>query len=239
MKTAAMFFLLFCCPPVYSQTAGEQPAQARALFDSFHKSLDEIRDRFVRNTSPSIPKSEMAESIANINDHVNFLESVITPGTPTPKAYLESLALDCELLKRLAKQQVTSETEKSRLSDGLKDVEADLKIKANAKRRCGNCSRDPNGEEMTFAVQVLVHAKKGGQDLGDYEVWYVPKGLAGDRSEFKRFDSLTDPAKPTRMNLAPGRYLVWLKKGEPETRAQLLSIGENGEAQREIDVPVP
>ncbi|HXU09839.1 MAG TPA: hypothetical protein VN743_12660 [Blastocatellia bacterium] len=241
MKTAAMLFLLFCCSPVFSQTAREQPAQARALFDSFHKSLDEIRGRFVKNTAPSIPKSEIAESIANINDYVNSLESAITSRTPSPKAYLESLALDVELLKRLATQQVTSETEKIQLYDGLKDVEADLKIKANAKRRCGNCSRDPNGEEITFAVQVLVHAKKGGQEVGAYLVWYVPIALKSDSTEFKRFDSLTDPDpnRATSMNLAPGCYQVWLTKDEAETKRQVFSIGLNGEAKREIDVPVP
>ena len=231
MKTAIIFFLLFSSiAAVCAQTAHDPPGQERAVFDTFHKALDGLTSRFGSKPAPAGIEGDIAQSLENITDYVKFLESVITSGKHGPREYLESLALDGELLKRLARQQAISELEKNKLYDGLKEVEADLQIKITGKR---------GSSEVARVVEVLVRAKKGEQDVGAYEVWYVPRGWASDSSAFNRFDGLTNPSKPPSMNLAPGRYFVWLSKDKHVTERQPVSIGANGEAKSEIDVPVP
>jgi len=230
MKIGVIFFLLFLSPPlVYSQLPVKN-GQEHAVFNSFHGALGELTSRFGNKTDSGGYQPDIAELLDKITEHVKFLESVITSGKPIPKEYLESVSLDGELLKRLARKESKSEPERKRLYEGLKEVESDLALKITGKR---------GSSEVARVVQLLVHAKRGDQDVGAYEVWYVPRGWASDSSAFKRFDGLTNPSNPPSMNLAPGNYFVWLSKGQPVTERQPVSIGVNGEAKREIDVVVP
>ncbi|HTG16924.1 MAG TPA: hypothetical protein VK747_16875 [Blastocatellia bacterium] len=231
MKTAIIFFLLFSSlAAVYAQTAHDPPGQERAVFDTFHKALNDLTSRFGGKPASAGIEADLAQSLENIADYVKFLESAITPAKPGPKEYLESLALDAELLNRLARQESKSAAEKKKLYDDLKEVESDLEIKLSGARGPSDVAR---------VIQVLVRAKKGEQDVGAYEVWYVPRGRASDPSVFKRFDGLTNPSNPPSVNLAPGRYFVWLSKGKPVTERQPLEIRLDGQSPREIDVVVP
>jgi len=231
MKTAITFSLLFLSVQlVYAQTPPEKQGQEHAAFDSFHSDLDKLKRRFGSKTTSGGVQLSIAQSLDNITEYMKFLESVIRSGEPIPKEYLASVDLDAKLLKRLAGQESGSEPERKRLYEELKELESDLTLKITAERGSSDVAR---------LVQVFVHAKKGDQEVGTYEVWYVPKGWVSDPSVFKRFDRLTDPSNPASMNLAPGNYFIWLRKGPPVTDRQPVSIGAHGEAKREIEVAVP
>jgi len=215
----------------YAQTPPPPQATEHAIFDSYHDSLDALTRRFgITSASPGI-EADIAQSLKSISDNVKFLKSIINSGKPIPKEYLESVALDAELLKKLSGQRSKSKREKSRLYDGLKEVESDLAIKVGHVKK-------GRGDGVKL-VQVFVHAKKGDQDVGAYQVWYVPKGWTNDSTKFNPFDRLTSPSNPTSMNLAPGNYFIWLSKGQPVTSRQPVSIGGDGKAIREIDLVVP
>lgn len=230
MNPAATFLLLFSIfHLVYSQVPDKQ-GEERAVVSSFHSAVDSLTSRFGNNPASTGIQRDIAQSLDNITDQVRFLELVIESGKPIPKEYLESVALDAELLKRLARQESKSEAERKRLYEGLKELESDLTIKLRGER---------SGSDVARLVQVFVHSKKGTKEVGEYEVWYVPKGWGSERSVFKRFDRLTDPWNPPSMNLAPGNYYIWLSKGQPVTDRLPVSIGAYGEAKREIDLAVP
>jgi len=203
------------------------------VFDSARGALRTLTNKLGNKPVHDQMQTDIVQSLANIGENVKFLDVAIRRSrNQVPREYLESLSLDAELLKRLAKRDYNSESERTRLYDGLKEVESDLELKVTGPGRQG-------GAEVVRLVEILVHARKGDQDVGAYEVWYVPKGLLREPSRFKRFDRLTDPSAPTSMKVAPGNYFIWLSKGSSLTDRKPVDIGVQGEARREIDVVVP
>ncbi len=221
-----LFFLLFVYGTSFGQKLPEKQVRT-TVFDSFHSSLNELKQRYIEKSEI---ESNIANSLGSIADNVKFLEAVMSLGKPVPKEYLESLALDAELLKRFARQEAESASELKALYEGLKEVELDLAIKVTGPR---------SGGEVTRVVQVVVQARKDEQYLDAYEVWYVPRGWAKEATRFKPFDRLTNSKNPTSMNLAPGNYFIWLKKGQPIGDRRPVSVGENGENKTELELPVP
>jgi hypothetical protein len=232
MKTAVTFFMLLCSTHLaHAQEPRKQ--QKLAVFDSARSALRELTNKFGNNPVSDQMQTETVQSLANIGESVKFLDGAIRRSRKqVPKEYLESVGLDAKLLKRLAKLDYNSESQRKRVCDELKEVESDLALKVTGPGRRG-------GGEVIRLVEVFVHAKKGGLEMGAYEVWYVPKGWVSEPSVFKRFDRLTDPANPPSMNLAPGNYFIWLSKVQPLTDRQPVSIGAYGEVKRELDVSVP
>ena len=226
--TSALLFLLLVFAFNYGQTP-EPRVRVHALFDSFHISLGDLTRRFGNKSEKGI-NGQIGDLLDNIASNVKFLEAVMSLERPIPQEYLEGVNLDAELLKKLATQKSKTVRELESLYEGLKEVDSDLALKVTGPRSGGDVAR---------VVDVLVHAKKGAQDVGAYQVWYVTKGWANDASHFKPFDRLTDPSNPSSMKLAPGNYFIWLSKGKPVTDRQPASIGVNGEVKREIEVPVP
>ncbi len=224
----ALLFLMLSLTFNYGQTPLEPPERVHAVFDSFHSSLGDLTKKFSNKSRPGI-EGRIARSLDNISENVKFLEAVMNAGTPIPPEYLEAVKLDAELLKKLAAQKSQTAVQRKNIYDGLKEVEADLTLKVTGPRSGGDVAR---------VVEVLVRAKRGNQDVGAYQVWYVAKGWAKDTTKFKPFDRLTDPSNPSSMKLAPGNYFIWLGKNRA-TDPQPVSIGANGETRREIEVPVP
>jgi hypothetical protein len=228
MKIARTFLLLVVFANSYGQTPPEH-RQVDAVFDSFHKSLDNLTKRFSKK-SPHGIEAKISRSLDSISENVKFLEAVMTMAKPIPKEYLDGVALNAELLKKLAQQKSKTAPERKSLYDGLKEVESDLTLKVTGPRSGGDVAR---------VVEVFVHARKGAEAVGAYQVWYVTKGWAKDPSHSKPFDRLTDLSSPSSMKLAPGNYFIWLSKDGLVTQRQPASLGENGESQRVIHVPVP
>lgn len=88
--------------------------------------------------------------------------------------------------------------------------------------------------EIVEDVSVNVRTKAGGDEVRDYEIWYVTKFEAELPDQIHRFDSLSSP---TAVTLPPGSYLIWAKKGSFTTERQSLDVGGKGLQQnRDIDV---
>lgn len=230
MKIAATVLILFSSLHLASAQA-PQDQQKRAVFDSFHRAIADLTARLGPVIAFGEFQTETVQAIHEIQKHVQVLEFVIENQKQVPKRYLESLELDAEILKQLSTQDAKSEPERKRLSETLKEVESDLEIKADVVRR-------PGPHEVSL-VEVLVHARKGDQEVGAYEVWYVPKASLSVPSRFKRFERLTSPSNPSRQDIAPGNYWIWLSKGSSSTDRTLASVGVHGEPKHEIDLVVP
>jgi hypothetical protein len=232
MKIAATVLAIVLLPSlVRPQIPSAQNTQQQDLFASFYHSLNEITENLGNKSGSLGGEANIHQLLNKITGNVKFLESMMTSDKPIPKEYLESLALDLELLKKYAAQKPKNRAEQEMLYEGLQEVDSDLTVKANHIKggRGGGAS----------LVQVLVRSKKDAQDVAGYEVWYVPKGWAADSLAFKRFDRLTDASNPPEMNLAPGNYFLWLSKGQPLPGRQPISLGGDGKAKREIDLTVP
>ena len=212
------------------QRPAEQQARASAVFRSFHDSLQSLRrETPMKANKETENESDIAESLTNIADYVKFLEAVFASDKPVPNEFLEGVALDAELLQRIANRETKFHPE-LQLYDKLKDLEADLAIKVTNNRGGGDIAR---------VVQVFVRAKKGDQDVSAYEIWCTPKAWEFDAQHRRRFDKLTNLSNPSSMTLSPGRYYFWLTKERSESEHKLINIGVNGELKQEIDLVVP
>lgn len=226
--SCALLFLMLPLTFNYGQALPEQQEQVRATFDSFNRSLADLTKKFGNKSRVGI-EARIARSLDSITENVKFLEAVMKLGNKMPPEYLEGVSLDAELLKELASRKPKNAVHLNSLYDGLNEVDSDLTLKVTGPR---------SGGEVARVVEVLVRAKRGNQDVGGYQVWYVTKGWAKDGTKSRPFDRVTDPSNPSSMKLAPGNYLIWLGK-DPVTDRQPVSIGANGESRREIEVPVP
>lgn len=231
MNIAGSFlFLLTVFTINYSQIPTEQQAQVNAVFGSFDSSLADLRRRLGKKP-PRGTKAEIAQSLESISENVEFLKKVMmTPGRPILKEYLEGVAADAELLQELAAQNPRTAPELKALNVELKEVASDLTLKITGPR---------SGGEIVRLVEVFVHARKGTETVGGYQVIYVSRAQLRNKTYYKPFDRLTDPSNPTSMKLPPGNYIIWLKKDMQETKQQPASVGENQESKKTIDVPVP
>lgn len=146
---------------------------------------------------------------------------------PIPPEYLESLRLDAELLASAAAGASNSSAARKRMFEILRSVAEDLEAKVVFSEKL-------LGAGLRL-VEFVVHTQKDGVESGGYEVWYVPRGWSDTPDKFRRSDQLSSPAI---MNLAPGNYLVWLKKGDVATEKVTYTLGKDG-SRKEIVFPIP
>ena len=203
--------------------------QGGSVFDSFHSSLSRLRDKL------GTDDLKATGLLDKIGSSVTFLQGFTASSSnkEMPDEYLKSLKLDADLLKTLAgrKYSPNPKLDRTELHQRLEDVASDLEIKVNTiKRGRGGAVK---------LIEVIVHAKKGEQEVGGFEVWYVPRGWDNNPGQYSRFDRVSNPANPPAMNLAPGNYLMWLSKGKDATPRQLVRIGGDGKLKREVDLVVP
>jgi hypothetical protein len=226
MKAALSILLLFL-GIAHAQT-GKKETQQRLVFQDFQSALDQLNQR-PRLTSNNGTEADINELLAKISGHVKFLAQLVATAKPVPKEYFAGVALDSQLLKELS-QLSSFYAERGRLYEKLKELESDLAIKVSGPR---------GGGEVARVVEVLVRAKKGDEEVSAYEVWYVTRGWRDTPSAFRRFDRLTNPAKPPSMKFSPGNYFIWLNKEKLATQPQSVSLGLDRETKREIELVVP
>lgn len=205
----------------------------RAVFSSFHSSIEKLKQRFGAFSKSKRVEGQIASEVETIADNVKFLEAV-TAKKETPKEYFESLALDAELLTRLVSSRAKTRAAKQALLKGLKDVADDLtvKVKDIADTRGTN-------EGRPRTIRVVVRAKKGAQDLTGYEVWYVLVGWRDEKQKWNRFDRLTSSSDPPAADLAPGRYVMWLTTAGSSTPHQVIRVGVEDTLPKPVDLVVP
>jgi hypothetical protein len=203
------------------------------VLGAYAREPDDALNSFGRNMSTLTRKfgkqSDIARLLQQISNHWEVIEFITKTQAGIPEQYLESVRDDARLLERLAKQEPSSESEQRSFYEELKELESELSVKARATRG--------SGDAVTL-VEVLVHAKRGDQDVGDYVVWYVQRGWANDASRKKRFERLAGRSGPASAKIPPGNYFIWLE-GPSSTARQPLSFGLNGEDKSEVDVVVP
>jgi hypothetical protein len=191
------------------------------------KSL-EVMDTYVEQLQRKYNKDEyIRERVPQISTKLKELRNLINKlqKKQTSKIYLDSLVVYENLLKEYAENNSKKLDEK--LKKGLKELDDELSVKIIF----GKASR---GSEITF-IDVIVETLKDGQEKGDYEIWYVSKGWADEKSHYQRFDSLSTPAI---MNLPPGNYLIWTRKNGIVTEATPLSLGGDKRSRRVIQLIV-
>lgn len=223
-------FLIVALAFILSKPQPQAPRQkgAQTIIASFYDSLEVLAKRSGNLSNTRIGR-DIANSLDRITENVKFLDAGTKSNESIPQEYLDGLFLDAELLVRLAKLPVRTNSDRKKILEGLKEVDSDLTLKVAGPR---------GGGEVTRVVEVVVHARKRDQKMAAQQIWYVPKGWARELSRAKPFDRLSDPVRPSSMKLAPGNYLFWLKD-QPAAQRQPASIGANGETRREIELLVP
>jgi hypothetical protein len=229
MKRAVVLTLSLAFAVAGTQARPRRAAQGGSVFESFRSSLSSLRDQLGAGDAAA------TERLDKIGSSVAFLQGLAasSQNKELPEEYLESLKLDADLLETLAGKRYPPGTKSARseLHRGLEEVASDLEIKvATVKRSRG---------DVVKLIEVIVRAKKGEQEVGGFEVWYVPRGWANNPGQYRRFDGLSNPNSPPSMNLAPGNYLIWLSKGKDATQRQPVRIGGDGRVKRELDLVVP
>lgn len=85
-------------------------------------------------------------------------------------------------------------------------------------------------------VQLRVHTMKGGAEVKNWRVFYLPK-IFEDQSAGEPFPTYSSP---TEFPLSPGRYLIWAKN--PATGAEgersVVRLG-GGRSLEELQIPLP
>ena len=89
------------------------------------------------------------------------------------------------------------------------------------------------GREVLVTIRTR---NKTGQEVGGYEVWYVPSGLFELRSEHNRFPRMSSPVSG---KLAPGNYRFWCVKENTKTEPVTLTVGGRGEKEVGLEIEVP
>jgi hypothetical protein len=229
MKSSVVLTLSLAVTVAIAQAPPGRAMQGGSVFESFHSSLSRLRDEL------GTGEVKATELLDKIGGSVAFLQGLTASSSnkEMPGEYLKSLTLDADLLKTLAEKRYSPDPkfDRTELYQRLEDVASDLEIKVATVKR-------GRGDEVKL-IEVIVRAKKGEQEVGGFEVWYVPRGWANNPGQYRRFDSLSNPTNPPSMNLAPGNYLMWLSKGKDATQRQPVRIGGDGRVKREFDLVVP
>jgi hypothetical protein len=136
--------------------------------------------------------------------------------------YFRTLQQTHKLLKALQKSNDGA------LLETIQAVAEDMRAKAE------NCRHSADG--LGKEIKVTVRTVLGTQEVGGYEVWCAPAALVRFVEEHIRFPRVSSPT--VMKNLAPGRYAIWLVKGEEKLRTISQIIGGHGERECDIDLPV-
>jgi len=126
-------------------------------------------------------------------------------------------------------QKIEKEKDEKRFEEMLEDVAMDLRIKAEQGRR----SADGVGK----AIRVKARTRSGANEVSGYEVWLAPKVAMDIESARERFRISSSPTG--ELDLPPGNYAFWARKGETATGQVTKKIGGQGEGQIEVDLEVP
>jgi hypothetical protein len=179
----------------------------------------------LQNSSKSL-NSSAKEELEIITAAIKDLERVskANPVTARHPAYREALEMDAKLLQSLLNEE-KSEVIVSKLSE----VRSSLVLKV----RFATSSK---GSSLRL-IQLIVKTMQGQREVGEYEVWYVPRGWADVADKYRRFDDLSSPAIK---DLPAGNYLIWLQvTSKIVTERVPVTLGEDGKSKRRVTLSVP
>jgi hypothetical protein len=222
------FLLLFASIGFAQQPSAPVPSNLET-FDALRNSTAKVRERAEQVSFNKTKKRQIDRLLNMISANTKKLNDTASLGTGAtiPQEYLESLKLDAELLTTLAAGISNSSSTEDKVVDKLNQVNEDLEAKVVF-------SQMLMGAGLRL-VEFIVTTKKDGKEIGGYEVYYVPLGWWDTPDKFRRADQ---PSSPAIMKLAPGNYLVWLKKGEMLTEKVPYTLGKEG-SRKEVVFPIP
>jgi hypothetical protein len=125
--------------------------------------------------------------------------------------------------------QARETADQSQRRQQVEAVAMDLELKAESCRE----SSDGLGKEVWVKVRTVA----GGEEVGGYQIWFVPRGMFPVDSAHDHFFKLSSPTD--ELILPPGAYLMWgLRNGE-KTEPIPQRLGDKGRDRVEIDLVVP
>jgi hypothetical protein len=181
------------------------------------------------------PKKLAVENLADKPFEEIFVElkgrRAVTPvlfSGEWPKDFSKSVSQDQEAIlsvaNRVKNRQPISDQDAFRATNAAKDLK--LKTYWIEQRR----DRPP-------MVRVSVNTiGRGGRGVHGCEVWYVPYAWQDDTSRRERFDKLSTP---TSKLLSVGHYVMWTRSSGKEGERKPVSPGDDGKADKEVDLPAP
>jgi hypothetical protein len=163
--------------------------------------------------------------VASALPEVDFMIRGWKPGTKIPDTYAKSLTLDLQVLEKTLMSPVDDAP-----YPVLRRVADDLKIKADHCRK--------TGVGLGGLVTLVVRTKRGGQELRDLQVLYIPKILEVVKDA--RPDLFPKFSSPTSCPLPPGRYVMWTREPQSNRTGErtVVRVGD-GKDTIEWDLPAP
>jgi hypothetical protein len=197
------------------------------VFSTLQESLRRLESRVPQLTNMD---GTVRETLATaINDCVQLRKLSDKEGVNLSEPYLLSLTQDAHLLTLAA-------------ADGtpvpvafvyFQSAADDLHVKAESARAGAVGKKTPFDEVKTI---VETKDRPRNQPQGGFEVWYVPKGLAGDPAQHKRFKQFSTPAVEERV---PGCYEMWTKKGDAFGQQDEIDVKDNGKGECTVHLWIP
>jgi hypothetical protein len=219
------------------------PIREKSVIKADQLRFRSIRDRFTR-LEPGVKKAPVYadRSKAQVltrsgSDNIDYLTRLV-PANAMPVAYARSLEeLDSMMLRCESDTALSAE----RRLEILEEVHADLVTKtscAKARMAARGFGADMPDGDSTGAKpgpfdDINVNVRTG---VDSCHVWYVLAGWWDTESRFQRFDRLSTP---TSQKMTPGNYRIWTSKGDRKGEMLRVSLGSNGEFNREFDLGAP
>jgi hypothetical protein len=223
----SLFILL--CSSVFTQSQAPRSYKDDEVFESLRSSTISISKALGQTGFSKVERRTVNDLLDNIAANTRSLRETARrrKASTIPPEYLESLKLNAELLMSVAEELLNSSYSRTRVIAMLTHVAEDLSTKVIFSQRL-------MGAGLRL-VEFVVHTKKDGKEHGGYEVWYVPRGWLDTPDKFRRSDY---PSSPAIMKLAPGNYMVWLKKDKVTTEKVPYTLGKDG-SRKTIVFPIP
>lgn len=225
MRMALAVALASLCVVPPSSLQAQVPKKAWSRDEAFNAMLRGV-------TNISAAESFVKENAAvkklldGIAEQARSLKDIVPEQKKVAPEYLMSLTLNAYLVEKAAALAKGADTHQEAVTI-LKEVNEDLKTK----KRYGGKYADVYG-----MVEVTVNTKKNGTDQGGCMVFYVPKALAADKGQYRKFDK---ESTPTSKKLAAGNYLFWTTKNDRIGEKTPVSPGDDKKDKMEVDIPAP
>lgn len=205
-----------------------QAIQYDRQFSRILKTAEELTARF--EDEDGAAKKELSQISSDAfflqqrwREWLTYNESSYSRGE-TKDRYYEGLTGDLKLLERAA-----GETDDGKALELIRNAALDLHAKAE------NCRNSADG--LGRVIQVSVRTFADTNEVAGFEVWFAPIGLMSLKAAHDRFYKLSSPTD--ELELAPGGYGFWMKKGGMEGEPVQLQVGGKGKEKIQIELLVP
>jgi len=171
----------------------------------------------VRRISPGVAQVKALLDESNV--HLTLL-SELSKNRNVPRPYAESIAEDAAILQDIRKHGIIGQPQ----YEQIKAVNADLRIKADHAEMAPEAAFD--------TIEIVVHTRKNGQELGNYQIWYVKEAYRNDASKYQTFDRFSSPAS---RKMPPGKYLMWAQATDGSKAMGEKTPKEFGDGQAKVE----